>query len=224
MRRPNPPGDVSFGAGRRRCVAYNALWHCALLPSRPAPKLCVAMAAGVYEVGSRRFIALTGFMAAGKSTIGKRLARKLQTDFFDLDVLIVARHGPIAAIFENGEPEFRQREVEALTDLFDRAKTGVIALGGGAVTYAPTTGLLRRHAYEIFLDVPLHTIAGRLKKSRTVRPLAAGAMAPTSLEDLFAQRLPRYRQADFTVEAGGRTANETVDAIIGWMKAQSISL
>ena len=163
-------------------------------------------------------------MAAGKSTIGKSLARTLETAFYDLDHIIESRHGSIASIFERGEPEFRGREFEAISHLFETENRGVIALGGGAVTHSPTAELLGRNAYTIFLNVPLERIQTRLRKSHTVRPLAGDDPDPRSIAALYAQRLPQYRKADLTVDTRGRSNREIVGAITAWMKAQSITL
>ncbi|MDP9018406.1 MAG: shikimate kinase, partial [Candidatus Eremiobacteraeota bacterium] len=83
----------------------------------------------------RNHLALIGFMAAGKSTVGKRLARKLNLPFIDIDDVITADHGPISDVFyAQGEQTFRTYEHDAIAHSID-GDPGVLALGGGAVTF-----------------------------------------------------------------------------------------
>jgi len=112
-------------------------------------------------------VVLTGPMGAGKSSIGRRVAKKIGARFTDTDSVIVARHGAIANIFaEHGEEEFRRIEREVVAEAI--ADGGVVALGGGAVLAPETRELLRQHLV-IFLDVNEHTIASRIRGAK--RPL-----------------------------------------------------
>ncbi len=75
-------------------------------------------------------------MAAGKSTIGKKLARRLGVAFYDIDDLVVQEHGPVSDIFyAQGEKQFRLYEYAAIEHVIETETPGVISLGGGAVTY-----------------------------------------------------------------------------------------
>lgn len=163
-------------------------------------------------------------MAAGKSTVGKMLARKIETNFYDLDRLIEARYGTIPSIFARGESEFRQCEFQAISDLVATERAGVIALGGGALAHPATATLLEAHAYTIFLDVPLATIEKRLGRSRAVRPLAGANPEALSIAQLYAQRLPQYQKADLTIDAKAQSKDEIVDAIAAWIETKSIRL
>ena len=80
----------------------------------------------------KRHVALVGFMASGKSTIGRKLARRLRWPFVDTDAMVVRKHGAIGAIFESqGEPEFRRYEHEAIRDALEASERSIVALGGG---------------------------------------------------------------------------------------------
>lgn len=154
----------------------------------------------------KRHVALIGFMAAGKTTIGKRLGRDLGLDFVDTDAIVVARHGPIDEIFAaEGEARFRDYEFEAVQE----ALTGdpkVISLGGGAVTHEPTRNALSEHALRVFLEVPVTTIIARVRRASTIRPILGTQPTLQSIKALLSAREPFYREAEITVEARGTTS------------------
>lgn len=138
-------------------------------------------------------------MAAGKTTVGRHLARELGLPFVDTDDLIVAREGPIPALFERaGEAGFRAAELAAVREALD-GPLAVIALGGGAVTYAPTRDLLAARALRVYLDVPVETLVARLRRSRTLRPLVGREPTVERVRELLDAREPLYRQADLAV-------------------------
>ena len=173
----------------------------------------------------RNHVALTGFMAAGKSTIGKKLARKLGVAFYDIDDLIVEEHGPIADIFyAQGEPQFRIYEYAAIARALDEGAPGIIALGGGAVTYDETLKLLRKRTYRVFIKIPPEQIVGRLRKSRRVRPLVGPTPSLGKVKDLYEQRMPRYAHADLVVEAAALSTTQIVDQIVQWLNKKKIVL
>ena len=98
----------------------------------------------VPEVGAfGRHIVLIGFMGAGKSTIAAEVARVTDRPFVDTDAEIERRHGPIDELFIRGENEFRRLEEEIVLEALAAAEPSVIAVGGGAVTWAPTRDRLR---------------------------------------------------------------------------------
>lgn len=173
---------------------------------------------------SRRHVALTGFMAAGKSTIGKKLARKLGVKFYDIDDLIVEQHGAISDIFyAQGEPQFRVYEHDAIAHVLDD-EPGIIALGGGAVTYDETLKLLKKRAYRVFIKAPPEQILGRLRRSKRVRPLIGPTPSLTKIKELYTQRMPRYSHSDHVVEADSLSTAQVVDDIVQWMHKKNIEL
>lgn len=138
-------------------------------------------------------------MAAGKTTIGRQLARLIGAPFVDTDETIVARHGPIARLFaERGEAAFRALEFEAVRAAL-AGPPGVIALGGGAVTHEPTRDLLAANAWRVYLDIAPDEIVRRLRRSRTVRPVVGTAPSEERVRALLAERLPFYRASDLVV-------------------------
>lgn len=173
----------------------------------------------------RKHLALTGFMAAGKSTIGKKLARALDVPFYDLDERIVRDHGPIETIFyEEGESRFRRYEHDAAEALLDREPAGVLAVGGGADTHEPTHALLKKRTYRVFVKAAPEQIAARLHKSRVVRPLLGPSPPLSKIRDLYAERMPHYAHADYVIEAQGLTTTRIVEQIVQWMHKKKITL
>jgi len=140
----------------------------------------------------RHHLALTGFMGAGKSTLGAQVARRLGRGFIDLDREIEARAGvTVADLFaREGEAAFRALEESVAAAILDAAEPAVIALGGGAVLSAETRARLRRRAFTVLLDVDPATAWQRA--SRSARPLAADEQA---FHALFQERLPVYEDA-----------------------------
>lgn len=154
-------------------------------------------------MSGKSHVALLGFMAAGKSTIGKRVARVLGLRFVDTDALIVARHGPIHELFEReGEAGFREREFEVVRESL-AGEPAVVALGGGAVTYAPTRALIAERALRVFIDVPVNELLARLQHSKTLRPMLGQTLDAERVRLLLRRRRPLYAESEIVV-AGGR--------------------
>lgn len=171
-------------------------------------------------------VALIGFMAAGKTTVGKRLARDLGRRFVDTDDLVVAARGrPVAAIFaEEGEDGFRRYEFEAAREAFS-GTSAVVALGGGALTHPPTRDLLAASAVCVYLELELQEIMMRLRRARTIRPLAGPRPTPARIAELLATRTPLYREAEITVRVGRRSAGQIAREILDRLApfAQSVA-
>jgi shikimate kinase len=150
-------------------------------------------------------IFLVGFMGAGKTTVGRALAKHLNCRFDDLDDLIEARAGKsINQIFsELGEAEFRRLEAEAVSSCreYERA---VIALGGGTFVSEANRDLLREVGKTVWLDCPLEICLARIRGDRS-RPLLA---TEQEMRALLERRLPEYAMADFTVVTETRTPEE----------------
>jgi shikimate kinase len=173
----------------------------------------------------KRHVALVGFMASGKSTIGRRLARKLKCAFFDTDDLIVREHGSVAEIFYNeGEPAFRQYEQAVLCSVLDNGAAGVVALGGGALTLEENRKLLKKRAYRVFIKVSPEQILERVRRSRAVRPLLGPAPTLAKIKDLYTRRMPQYAHADHVVEADVLSSSQVIDNIIEWLHKKKIEI
>lgn len=150
---------------------------------------------------------LTGFMGAGKSTIGARLAAALGTQHIDLDRAIEAGAGlTIPEIFErSGEADFRRREREALAQLAETR--AVISLGGGALLDPESRALVERAGVQVYLAATAETLEARLGDA-VDRPLLAGLDTGgrrAKIAAMLALREPDYRSADFTVDTDGLT-------------------
>jgi shikimate kinase len=156
----------------------------------------------VIESTPPRRIALVGFMAAGKTTVGRLLARRLGWTFVDLDTWIEVRAGlAIPELFaRHGEPAFRELEREVAREALALPRC-VIATGGGAFAEAETRELLRSGALCVWLQVDLPTILARLERGRH-RPLAADR---ATIPALLTLRERSYQQADRTIATLGRT-------------------
>lgn len=154
-------------------------------------------------------------MGAGKTTVGKRLANRLGVQFFDLDALIVREHGPIEVIFDRyGKAAFRNFELEALKRTVENEQPGVIALGGGAVTYPPTLEVVKAKTFSIWLYLSVDETIKRVRSVKRVRPLLGPNPKSSKIIGLYTGRLSVYRQSDLIVEAAGKTTSKLVTAIV----------
>ena len=162
-----------------------------------------------------RRLVLTGFMGAGKSTIGRLLAERLQWTFLDLDAYLEARAGAtIPQLFErHGEAHFRRLESAALASALGHNHT-VLALGGGTPEELTNRLLLEQTpaTYTIFLDAPFPTLYDRCMLQDIARPVLAD---PEAAQQRFQKRHPLYRRlANLTLSTADHTANQTIDALL----------
>ena len=159
-------------------------------------------------------ITLTGFMGTGKTTVGKRLAKRLGWRFVDVDALIKATaQMSVPRLFaEHGEAVFRRLEQRAIR----RAVTGdqqVIATGGGAFVNPANRSLLRTVGPVICLSAQPKTILQRVGATATRRPMLAGGPVRSRIERLLQQRAPAYAKADLCIATDGVSAEEVVERI-----------
>lgn len=164
---------------------------------------------------SLRRIVLTGFMGAGKSTVGRLLASRLGWQFLDLDTHLENRAGStIPELFaRHGEPHFRRLESTALASALGRSQL-VLALGGGT-----PEGLTNRLLIEqtpatlaVFLDAPFSVLFDRCMLQQIDRPVLAD---PAAAQLRFEHRRPFYsRLAHLTVDTSALSSEETVEAIL----------
>jgi len=167
-----------------------------------------------------RRLVLTGFMGAGKTTVGRLLAARLNWDFLDLDAYIESRSGlSVPSIFSiHGESHFRQLESMALASALGRSRL-VLALGGGAPEVLTNRLLLEQTpaTSTIFLDAPFSALFDRcmmqaLNPGTTDRPILAD---PATAEARFLVRQPIYRLlARLTLDTASLTPEQTVAAIL----------
>jgi len=153
-------------------------------------------------------------MGAGKTTVGRQLARRLKLRFVDSDHEIEARTGVhIPLIFEiEGEAGFRRRETQVLAAL-TREDNLVLATGGGAVLDPANRANLAGNGLVVYLSVPPAMLWERLRQDKK-RPLLQVADPLNRLQELHAQRDPLYREvADLVVEGGGGSSHHLVQLI-----------
>lgn len=151
-------------------------------------------------------IFLVGLMGAGKTSVGKLLAKRLAKDFCDCDQEIERATGvKIPVIFEiEGEAGFRAREARMLAQLAKRENL-VVATGGGAVLSAANRKLLAESGIVVYLRAATADLARRTRQDKN-RPLLSTPDPFAKLEQLFAERDPLYREiADITVDTGSQT-------------------
>ena len=154
-------------------------------------------------------------MGAGKTTVGRQLARRLGRHFYDSDHEIVERTGVhIPTIFEiEGEDGFRRREAQTIAELSESDNI-VLATGGGAVLKPENRQILHDTGWCVYLNVPPVLLYERTKHDRN-RPLLRVADPLAKLEELYAARDPLYREAaHFVVEGSHLVASGIVQHLL----------
>ena len=160
-------------------------------------------------------IVLIGFMGAGKSSVGRTLARLTGLPRFDTDEMVAARFGAtISEIFErNGEETFRKAETDTLQKLSGSAPA-VIVTGGGIVTRPENVELLRALGTIVFLAADEETLLRRIAR-RATRPLLRTANPRATVTALLEQRLPLYRgAADVEIDTSTLNHEEVAKLIL----------
>lgn len=153
-------------------------------------------------------------MGVGKSTVGRRLARRLGLPFVDSDAAIEDASGYSAAeVYERfGESDFRDGERRLVARLID-GEVRVIATGGGAYVDPRTRELLNQRAITVWLDAPVDILAERTSR-RNTRPLLRNADPKGTLEKLSEERRPSYEEAHIHVRSGDGAHRDVVEAIV----------
>ena len=164
-------------------------------------------------------IALVGLMGAGKTTVGRRLAKRLALPFVDTDVEIEAAAGmAIAEMFERfGEAQFRDGERRVIARLLD-GPPRVIATGGGAFANADTRRLMLERCIVVWLDGDVASLAERASRSGK-RPLLDKGDPVASLRALAETRNPYYAEAHLRVRSDLGRHDATVEEIVRGLRA-----
>jgi len=159
-------------------------------------------------------IALIGFMAVGKSAVGRNLAKRLSRRFVDLDRMIEKRSGlKVREIFESkGEPYFRELEKQTLAELLQQ-QDHVIATGGGVVMDDENLRLLKDKTILVCLTASTDAILARVG-SGAKRPLLRGPNRRERIEELLNLRAEKYAQAHVTIDTSNLTLEQVVDQIV----------
>lgn len=167
-------------------------------------------------------IVLIGYMASGKSSIGRRLAKKLDYNLVDLDDLIEEKENlSVAEVFKTkGEVYFRKQEAIHLKDQIENNKDLILSVGGGTPCYGNNMEYIleAEHVKSIYLKASIPTLVQKLIKKKSKRPLVAHieteeAMTEFVGKHLF-ERVHFYNQAEVKMIIDGKTKDEITDEII----------
>lgn len=146
-------------------------------------------------------ISLIGFMGCGKSTTGKKIAKKLSYDFIDLDHYIEAQEKmTISEIFEKyGEATFRQMETDTLKTLMNYNGNAILSLGGGTPCFNDNMQIIKEKSKSFYLDFPAKVLFDRLQQGKHKRPLIASLNDDELMQFInnkIEERRSFYEQAD----------------------------
>lgn len=164
-------------------------------------------------------IYLIGSRAVGKSSVGVDLARKLDFEFLDTDVLIVEKCGKSVAdiVEQEGWPSFREYEQGILSNLMDRHGC-VVATGGGAILHRLVWPDLRRNGFVVWLQADLEILCKRIvasQRSESQRPSLTGKDIQLELKEVLEERNPLYKDtADCIIDSGALMVYDTVLEIV----------
>ena len=165
----------------------------------------------------RKKILLVGYMASGKSTVGKVLATEIGIEYFDLDYLIEQKNNKtISEIFEeNGELFFRKQEHQLLNEWIEQPKSFVLSLGGGTPCYANNHLVLQREdVISVYLKAKVSTLVDRIEADGNNRPLLSKISDKKSyVGQHLLERSYYYNQAKFTLNTDDKTLEEIVAEI-----------
>ena len=166
-------------------------------------------------------IALVGMRGAGKSTIGPRLAARLERPFLEMDALIQDAAGlPLDQIFElHGERHYRRLERETLQRILDREGEAVVAAAGGVVNEPSTWRLLLEKTTVVWLRARPEDHWSRVVEQGDRRPMADHPDAMAELRAMLAARESRYAQAHVVLDTSGRSPEELVERIAAELSA-----
>lgn len=166
------------------------------------------------QFGLQKSVVLTGMMGVGKTTIGRRLAKRLDVAFFDADIEIEHAAGmSIADYFETfGEADFRQGEQRVIERLLNKPPC-VIATGGGAFVNDDSRALIQQLGVSVWLFASIDTLVERTS-FRDTRPLLKEGNRHEILTNLYAKREPIYANAHIHVESINGPHYHTVESIL----------
>ena len=167
-------------------------------------------------------VALVGMMGAGKTSLGRRLAARLEVPFRDADHEIEAAAGlTVSEIFAKfGEAYFRDGERRVIARLLGEPPH-VLASGGGAFMDPATRAAMKQSALTVWLKAPAGVLASRVKK-RDTRPLLQDGDLRETIEKLLAIREPVYAQADITLECADESHHSAVDRILAALRERGL--
>ena len=172
------------------------------------------------ELECARTVTLIGMMGAGKTTVGRRLAARLELPFFDADQEIEKAAGmSVADLFAtHGEESFRDGEAKVIRRLLE-GPVHVLATGGGAITNPETRALIRERSVSVWIKVDVETVLARAGR-RSTRPLLQTDDPRETVKKLIEDRKAYYEAADIHVESQSGPHGQTAELIIQALKAR----
>src|SRR5687767_12076106 len=237
------PGDILSALGRRaRAQRLSRGWTLREIAERSgvSPRYLVQLEAGEGNISIRRLadvakalettpaallsaadsaavpvIALLGLRGAGKTTIGRKLAKRRRVPFVELDKRIEqAADLSLGELFSlHGEDYYRRLEREVLQDVLAGGSPMILATGGGLVASPDTFAMLRRSATTVWLRASPEDHWNRVVRQGDRRPMADHPQAMADLRSLLATREPLYALADHTVDTSSASANEVTEVL-----------
>jgi len=166
--------------------------------------------------GLHRHVALVGLMGVGKTTVGRRLAKRVGAAFRDADEEVeIAAGRTVAEIFADfGEPAFREGERKVIARLLEEDTPMIIGLGGGAFINEDTRSLIKSKAVSVWLRADLDVLVERVARKPGARPLLNEGDPRTILERLLKDRAPIYAQADIIVDSTDGSHEESAEQVL----------
>jgi XRE family transcriptional regulator, aerobic/anaerobic benzoate catabolism transcriptional regulator len=167
------------------------------------------------EAARKRRIALIGLRGAGKSTLGRQLAKQARVPFIELDLEIERAAGtPLSEIFLlYGQPGYRRYERECLERVFSAHRSFVLAAGGSIVSDPSIYELLLQHCRTVWLQAKPEEHMARVVEQGDMRPIAGQVRAMNDLRRILASREALYARADATLSTAGQTVAQSLKAL-----------
>ena len=174
--------------------------------------LAIRKRASIYP----RYLALIGLRGAGKSTVGPMLARKLKTDFVELDRLIEKAAGmSLREIFAtHGESYYRELERESALMVLNTSPGCVLVPGGSVVTDSETWESIKRRCFTVWLHATPAEFMKRMRRQGDLRPMQGRPSAMEELKALLARREPLYAESRLKIRTTGKTPAAIVSKIV----------
>jgi len=163
-------------------------------------------------------IFLIGFMASGKTTVGKKLANKLDLPFIDLDAYIEEKNNTTirSIMYNEGQEVFREMERDALDQIIGKFKSAVISTGGGTPYYFNNMEKMKKAGETVYIEVDVPTLVGRLLNSKKDRPLIWGKSEKDLTiyaKELLSRRQKLYNQSKYKVNGKNLKAGAIVEVL-----------
>ncbi|RED45980.1 shikimate kinase [Seonamhaeicola aphaedonensis] len=167
-------------------------------------------------------VVLIGYMGSGKSSIGRRLSKKLDFDLIDLDDFIEEKeNASVKEIFESkGEIYFRKKETEYLKQLLETDKNLILSLGGGTPCFGNNMDIIlsNKYAKSIYLKSSIPKLAKKLIKKKAKRPLIAHIQTEDALAEFIGkhifERMPFYNRAEYVVNTDDKSKDKITKEVM----------